>query len=192
MPKGVYVRTPQALENLKKAGEARRGKYGRQCPSDCDCGRHGEAARQRMLHARESLVLTPDSYVKAMETKRAKGIAGWPPAAREAQRVAVTTHGFSGHPHFSRWSAMMGRCFSPGNPKYAAYGGRGITVCDEWQTPGPFIAYLETQLGPCPPGYTMDRIDNNGNYEPGNIRWASALQQSRNRRPASDWKKYGE
>lgn len=65
---------------------------------------------------------------------------------------------------------------------YPSYGGRGITVCAEWQTPANFYAYLD-ELGPCPPNYSLDRIDNNGNYEPGNIRWASQSEQNSNRNP---------
>jgi hypothetical protein len=61
--------------------------------------------------------------------------------------------------------------------------GRGITVCDEWRDdPFSFYRYLDEVLGPCPPGHSIDRVDNDGNYEPGNIRWASQSEQVRNSR----------
>lgn len=63
------------------------------------------------------------------------------------------------------------------------YGGRGITVCDEWRNPFTFFRYLDEVLGPIPSTASLDRIDNNKSYEPGNIRWATPIEQFRNRRP---------
>lgn len=110
------------------------------------------------------------------------------------RRELVVTHGLAGgnvgagrlrsprHPHYGRWQAMIARCEHPTNAAYKNYGGRGIIVCDEWHDPLVFIEYLDNKLGPCPEGYSMDRIDNDGGYEPGNIRWASASEQSTNQR----------
>lgn len=78
---------------------------------------------------------------------------------------------------------MVSRCSDPNDPDWPHYGGRGITVCEEWRSPSAFIDYLETTLGDPPEGWSMDRIDNNAGYRPGNIRWASHSQQQRNRRP---------
>lgn len=89
-------------------------------------------------------------------------------------------HGLSKHEHWHRWSNMLERCENPQNPKYPRYGGRGIAICEEWHDVRNFIAYLETELGPCPPGYSLDRVDNDGNYEPGNMRWASTSTQNAN------------
>jgi len=82
------------------------------------------------------------------------------------------------HPLYARWSMMRQRCLNPNFPKYPRYGARGITICSEWDD---FWTYVG-DVGPCPgPGLTLDRVNNNGNYEPSNIRWATHKQQANNR-----------
>lgn len=76
---------------------------------------------------------------------------------------------------------MIERCTYSRHPFYADYGGRGITVFEGWRGPGGFLAFL-TELGPRPEGMTLDRVNPDGNYEPGNVRWASKLAQRWNRR----------
>lgn len=102
-------------------------------------------------------------------------------AATQAIRMgkANATHGRSGTPEHNAWHAMWQRCTNPNGKVYRHYGGRGIGVCERWKAFENFFA----DMGPRPSAaHSLDRIDVNRGYEPGNCRWADQKTQQRNRR----------
>ena len=107
-------------------------------------------------------------------------------------------HGYSKTKLYGVWNAMKARCNNPNSTAYANYGGRGITVCAEWES---FENFLR-DMGEPPSGMTLDRVDNEKGYFPENCRWASRKTQGKNRRgrrilkvgdkemPMADWARY--
>lgn len=92
----------------------------------------------------------------------------------------MAKHGMWNSPEWNSWKSMRDRCLRKTHDKYHLYGGRGITVCQEWI--GSFDAFF-SHVGFRPsPLHSIDRIDSNKGYEPGNVRWADAYQQNNNKR----------
>lgn len=102
---------------------------------------------------------------------------------KESRGVSRITHHMSNEKIYAVWQGMRKRCFSTYHKNYDSYGARGITVCREWnESFEAFYDYVSQLPHFGEPGYSLDRINNDGNYEPGNVRWATQKEQMNNTR----------
>jgi len=132
------------------------------CEVECDCG--------EVLFTRANNLRTGASRSCGCLQKEATRKMG-------KQR---RTHGRCGSAEYISWKHLKDRCLNSKNKGYSDYGGRGIKVCDSWKDS---FENFYADMGPKPgPKYSIDRIDNEGNYEPGNCRWGTQQEQSSNRR----------
>lgn len=100
------------------------------------------------------------------------------------ERASNYKHGWSQTPTWKSWKCMHERCTDPRNASYARYGARGIAVCERWSN---FLNFLE-DMGERPPGdYQIDRINPDGNYEPGNCRWLTRVENNARKTDPAGW-----
>ena len=102
--------------------------------------------------------------------------------ANRARTAPTLPPGMTQSAIYRTWCDMKSRCYNPSVRSFKTYGARGIRVCESWRNSFEEYRAAVEKLGPRPsPQHTVDRIDNDGHYEPGNIRWADKLTQTRNR-----------
>lgn len=134
---------------------------GRECVCACDCGQTFTADRGNVARGRT----------------RSCGCLKREAQAERNRLSAKHGHAARSTPEYRTWTQMIQRCTNPKASNFADYGGRGITVCEPWRT----FAIFYSDMGPRPPGKTLDRIDGTKGYQPGNCRWATPLEQRHNR-----------
>lgn len=138
----------------------------------CDCGQKVDVSGNSL---RSGSVKSCGCYQHECRVSRMSKIA--------------TTHGLSKTREYTIWGKMKARCYNKNDTAYLNYGGRGIKICERWKNS--FLSFFK-DMGNCPVGFSIERIDNDGDYEPDNCKWASHKEQSNNRRSNIKIAAYGE
>lgn len=164
------------LVALRRVGKTNSGNSIWRC--QCDCGRFTNVATGDLGTEKNKKGTFSCGCLKSENAKKSQRGKFW------KHGHGGDAKGYNSSRTHQAWSAMKYRCNNPDGDKYEYYGGRGIKVCDRWNSD--FRNFL-ADMGECPEGLTLERINVNGNYEPGNCCWDTRKQQVANRRPQFEW-----